>query len=115
MQEFLQVIEKQRESQGDISEDWDMISAFVALGGNPDKTGGVIAACLVVLPPNAYSSQIPRSPALILLHEISYFKPKALLSGPEPSQSIGDKSLCADTIDSACHLEQKSTQTSCEK
>ena len=40
LQEFLQVIEKQRESQGDISEDWDMISAFVALGGNPDKSGG---------------------------------------------------------------------------
>lgn len=40
MQEFLQVIEKQRDSQGDSGEDWDMVSAFVALGGNPDKTGG---------------------------------------------------------------------------
>ena len=60
MQEFLQVIEKQRESQGDISEDWDMISAFVALGGNPDKSGGLfLAACLVVLPPNTYSALIP--------------------------------------------------------
>ena len=40
-QEFLQVIEKQRDSQGDTGEDWDMVSAFVALGGNPDKTGEI--------------------------------------------------------------------------
>eukprot|EP00277_Geminigera_cryophila_P015749 CAMPEP_0179446558 /NCGR_PEP_ID=MMETSP0799-20121207/30021_1 /TAXON_ID=46947 /ORGANISM="Geminigera cryophila, Strain CCMP2564" /LENGTH=147 /DNA_ID=CAMNT_0021235755 /DNA_START=31 /DNA_END=474 /DNA_ORIENTATION=- len=40
-QEFLQVIEKQRDSQGDTGEDWDMVSAFVALGGNADKTGEI--------------------------------------------------------------------------
>ena len=40
-QEFLQVIEKQRDSQGDTGEDWDMVSAFVALGGNADKSGEI--------------------------------------------------------------------------
>lgn len=62
-QEFLQVIEKQRDSAGESAEDWDMVSAFVALGGNADKTGGLfLAARLVVLLSNAYSPQIPRSP-----------------------------------------------------
>ena len=40
-QEFLQVIEKQRDSQGDTGEDWDMVSAFVALGWNADKSGEI--------------------------------------------------------------------------
>ena len=40
-QEFLQVIEKQRDSQGDTGEDWDMVSAFVALEGNADKSGEI--------------------------------------------------------------------------
>mmetsp|Transcript_62283 Transcript_62283/g.167126 ORF Transcript_62283/g.167126 Transcript_62283/m.167126 type:complete len:147 (+) Transcript_62283:86-526(+) len=42
-QEFLQVIEKQKDSYGSMGEDWDMVSAFCALGGNPDKTGEIAA------------------------------------------------------------------------
>eukprot|EP00960_Hanusia_phi_P047975 758707-Hanusia_phi.AAC.2 len=41
MPQFLQVIEKQKDAHGSTGEDWDMVSAFVALGGNPDKSGEI--------------------------------------------------------------------------
>jgi Ca2+-binding EF-hand superfamily protein len=45
--EFLAVIERQKEKAEEYAADADMIDAFVACGGNPDKTGHVTRDRLV--------------------------------------------------------------------
>jgi calmodulin len=45
--EFIKVIEKQKEKASLFDDESDMIDAFVACGGNPDKTGHVERTTLV--------------------------------------------------------------------
>ena len=45
--EFLKVIENQKERAENFDNESDMIDAFVACGGNPDKSGCVVASTLV--------------------------------------------------------------------
>lgn len=41
--EFLQVFESQQEAMAKLSDETDTIEAFVALGGNADKSGSISA------------------------------------------------------------------------
>lgn len=45
--EFLKVIENQKERAENFDNESDMIDAFVACGGNPDKSGCVVSSTLV--------------------------------------------------------------------
>merc|ERR1712014_96856 len=45
--EFLRAFEKQRGVHVDVEDELDTIDAFVALGGNPDKTGFVNAKKMI--------------------------------------------------------------------
>jgi Ca2+-binding EF-hand superfamily protein len=45
--EFIKVIEKQKERAANFDDESDMVDAFVACGGNPDKSGHVERATLV--------------------------------------------------------------------
>jgi calmodulin len=83
--EFLKVIEKQKERAAKYDDESDMVDAFVACGGNPDKTGHVQRDTLVKIIKEDFGLSIDLEKLIDEIdedgsHEIEFSEFKSLLS-----------------------------------